>query len=562
MSKGAIPGVAAGAKLMPIKVLDSTNSGSELDLIDALAHAVTNGADVINLSLAFPLGYAPSVELQEALHDAWAADVVMVAAAGNDGADELAWPAASPLVISVGSVRSNATNGTHLAAYSNRGPGLDVVAPGGSLDLDVNGDGWADGVVAQTISLGNPGTISWVLYQGTSQSAALVSGTVLRMLKDGDAPDTIRARLQTGAFSAPNLLSSGSGSPRLNVTSARASTASGGRYTAGAMGFVRRFTVNGQVEIEPTLRVVAMDPTGARLDAGEVVVRIVDEDGVRWDSCTVGVGDGGMCEIVAGRYTDPAVSPDAWIYTVAAVVDGGVGHRPTRALFASDAGEAILAAVEAANVDPDRSLAVYWPQGVDPELGSLHEAFSVTTTGSFLADAPVVTTFTRSHVATQITQENNVPLDLEGTGVITFPTEGWGFMAKQVDLDGGGVGGLGGRLAKLLFLNGSAYASGDLGWHGAHMFAYHDGVIAPNHDEVGVNGEVVDLFDPIVSGPLLGTHIAGLVTSGGRIAADGYEEAVALPAAGALTIGRLAGVATPTGAGEVSVWMMDDDNAE
>jgi hypothetical protein len=559
LSKGAIKGVAAGAALMPIKVLDNTNSGSEIDLIDAIDHAVANGADVINLALAFPLGYVPSLELQEALFAAHEAGVIVVAAAGNDGEDEICWPAASPLAIAVGSVRSNATSGTHLETYSNRGPGLDVVAPGGSMTLDHNADGWADGLAAQTIALNNPGTISWVMYQGTSQATALVSGAVVRLLKDGVAPENIPARLQEGSFSATDALSVGNGAEPLDVTAARASTAQGEAIAAGAMAFVRRFNVGGNIELEPTVRVVAVDEAGGRLTLGEVLVEIVDEDGARWESCVITSTSGGLCEVSAGRYTNPATAPDAWIYRVVGVVTGGVAHRPTRAMFSSDAGEAILSAIDTAGLSTDRSIALYWPQGTDPELGLLHESFSVTSTASYLADAPTVTNFLRSHVGPLIDHESNVTLDLEGTGILDVPLGGWGFMAKKMDLDGGGVGPLGGRLSKHLFLNGSAYASGDLGWHGAHLFAYHTGVMTPGHDELGLNGLVARLDKPVVGSPLAGTWIGGFVTDGGAIGPDGLEEAVALPAAGTLTIGHLLSSGGPSGAGELSQWMFDDE---
>ncbi len=84
-SDGAVEGVAAGVSLMPLKVLDAQNSGYELDLVEAIYWAIENGADVVNMSLSFPIGYVPSLALQEALSAAEAAGVVMVAAAGNDG---------------------------------------------------------------------------------------------------------------------------------------------------------------------------------------------------------------------------------------------------------------------------------------------------------------------------------------------------------------------------------------------------------------------------------------------------------------------------------------------
>ena len=101
-STGAIEGVAPRAWIMPLKVLDAGAGGTEIDLINAIYHAVDNGAHVINMSLAYLPAYTPSPALTDALKYADTNDVTMVGAAGNSGIDGVAWPAASPLVITVG----------------------------------------------------------------------------------------------------------------------------------------------------------------------------------------------------------------------------------------------------------------------------------------------------------------------------------------------------------------------------------------------------------------------------------------------------------------------------
>ena len=62
--------------------------------------------------------------------------IVVVAAAGNDSSEELAYPSRAPGVISVGGT----TKDMCLADYSNVGPGLDLVAPGGGDDSSILGD--------------------------------------------------------------------------------------------------------------------------------------------------------------------------------------------------------------------------------------------------------------------------------------------------------------------------------------------------------------------------------------------------------------------------------------
>ncbi|MEM6927529.1 MAG: S8 family serine peptidase, partial [Myxococcota bacterium] len=108
-SRGELDGVASGVAVMPVKVLDENNAGTELALVKGIRHAVDNGAHVINMSLSFPLGYVPSPALVEAIEYAHLAGVVMVAASGNVGADVATWPAASRLVIGVGALAPGLT---------------------------------------------------------------------------------------------------------------------------------------------------------------------------------------------------------------------------------------------------------------------------------------------------------------------------------------------------------------------------------------------------------------------------------------------------------------------
>jgi len=559
LSKANIPGVASGASLMPVKVLDDTNAGTELDLIDGIDHAVLEGADVINLSLSFPLGYLPSVELRQALSDAHDAGVVLVAAAGNDGEDEIAWPAAHPLVIAVGSSTPTATAADDIASYSNRGPGLDVLAPGGTLSVDHNSDGWGDGIAAQTIASGDPSTIAWYLYEGTSQATAMVSGTVVRLLDDGVAPDDVRARLQAGAFSASDAATYGSGVGPLDVPTVRAATDSDEVLSAGGMAFIRRYVTGSTVEHEPTVQVVVVDDAGNLVTSGDVLVQVEDDVGVSWASCSLNVD--GLCEEDMGLFTVTTGAPDAWLYTVVGVVRGGVAHRPRRAVFTSDGTEIVMAAIDDAAVDSDRAIAVWWPQGNDPDLGQLSESFSITATGSDLGDAPVIGNFTRGHVTSLIDSETTVSLDVEGTGLMGTQPGGFGFMdAKELDLDGGGTGLLGSRTTKLLALDGSSYASGDLGWHAGHLFAAHDDVIAPaTHGTLGLNGTSVPLDGSLPSG-VSGTALGNWVDAGGSVASDGYEAARALSGAGTLDIGRLAAASDTSGNGESSLFVCYDDD--
>ncbi|MDQ0881889.1 Ig-like domain-containing protein [Peribacillus sp. V2I11] len=156
----SMQGINPAAKIMPVKVLDSSGSGDMEKVALGIKYAVDHGAKVINLSLGG--GYSRTIEY--ALKHAAAKNVMVVVASGNDGTDGLSYPASSKYAISVG-----ATNALDLVSdYSNYGSKLDMVAPGtGIPSLVPNGNvTYMDGtsmaaphVAAATALLlsGNPG---------------------------------------------------------------------------------------------------------------------------------------------------------------------------------------------------------------------------------------------------------------------------------------------------------------------------------------------------------------------------------------------------------------------
>jgi len=182
-------GVANGAKIMPIKVLDASGSGEESALAEAIHLAANNGAQVINMSLGFPAGTQASELplLAEAVTYAYNKGVTIVAAAGNDAAASCSYPAAFPEVICVGSTKYDG----NLAWYSNYGTDLALVAPGGAYcasadDLlclllgypyafnDQNKDNWPDGVLQETFDSATYTFDDW-FYEGTSMASPHVA---------------------------------------------------------------------------------------------------------------------------------------------------------------------------------------------------------------------------------------------------------------------------------------------------------------------------------------------------------------------------------------------------
>ncbi len=118
-----IAGLASNVKIMPLKVLNSSGTGFDADIVDAIYYAVDNGAKVINMSLGSS-GY--SYADADAIGYARNKGVVVVAASGNDSGNVRSYPAAFPSVISVGATDQV----DNKASFSNYGYTLDLTAPG------------------------------------------------------------------------------------------------------------------------------------------------------------------------------------------------------------------------------------------------------------------------------------------------------------------------------------------------------------------------------------------------------------------------------------------------
>jgi serine protease len=133
-----VTGLAYRARIMPVRVLDSRGEGTATDIEKGIRFAIRKRVDVINLSLEFGTEVRASEipGIIGAIRDANRAGIVMVAASGNEGERTIAYPARATQVIAVGATTENKC----LADYSNGGTGLDIVAPGGGPDANLQGD--------------------------------------------------------------------------------------------------------------------------------------------------------------------------------------------------------------------------------------------------------------------------------------------------------------------------------------------------------------------------------------------------------------------------------------
>ncbi len=120
-SGAGVRGVAYGADLYYARVL-GPNGGSSSDIMAGVQWLVDRGCKVVNLSL----GGGLKSRTEESFYKRMSERANIVAAAGNDSARTLSYPAGYPVVISVGAVD---VNNNH-ASFSNTGKGLDLSAPG------------------------------------------------------------------------------------------------------------------------------------------------------------------------------------------------------------------------------------------------------------------------------------------------------------------------------------------------------------------------------------------------------------------------------------------------
>ena len=218
-STGVFPGVAPGARILPVKVLDAGRKGNEAALVEGINYAVAQGADVISMSLAFPVGFMPSPDLAKAVQDAAAAGVLIIAASGNHGKDEVSFPAAFGEVIAVGAGRMGKpfapvslacavdkksawlAGAVVRAEYSGYGAPIDVCAPGGSMNHDLDQDGRPDAIPAFSFAPATPNQYEAFLVAGTSPASAEVAGISALFLAAGAEPGDMRALLQSSARS-------------------------------------------------------------------------------------------------------------------------------------------------------------------------------------------------------------------------------------------------------------------------------------------------------------------------------------------------------------------------
>jgi serine protease len=205
-----LTGLAYGASIMPVRVLGADGTGDASTIAKGIRYAVRHGAQIVNLSLEFSLDVSAEdiPDIISAIRYAHARRVVVVASAGNEGVDQVAYPARASPAISVGATTADKC----LADYSNGGPGLDLVAPGGGDDSTLvqgptcNPNKQLPTIRQMTIlDPSNPARFGYPDgYYGTSMAAPQVSATIALVIASGvlgshPTPDQLLSRLKTTA---------------------------------------------------------------------------------------------------------------------------------------------------------------------------------------------------------------------------------------------------------------------------------------------------------------------------------------------------------------------------
>ncbi len=203
-----VAGVNWGAKVVPVRVLGINGSGPNSDISEGIQWAAgihvdgvpdnPNPAKIINLSLGGDRSCSPSE--QDLFNSIKAKGVIVIAAAGNENDDAMNHsPASCNNVITVGATGPDNTR----APYSNYGPRIDVMAPGGdsTQSITVGSKTYPAGVLSTILDDKNNGKPVYAFYDGTSMATPHVAGLVSLMLsKDPNLSfDTVLSRLKASS---------------------------------------------------------------------------------------------------------------------------------------------------------------------------------------------------------------------------------------------------------------------------------------------------------------------------------------------------------------------------
>ena len=187
LSAGANKGVAYGASLMDVKVLNKLGTGKLSDTIAGIQYSVLSGADIISMSLGSDIPCNGLDATSLASDAAVASGVQVVVAAGNSGPlpGTVGSPGCAKEVITVGAVDQF----DNIAVFSSRGP---------TLDERTKPDIMAPGILILAAQAGG----AYTTKSGTSMATPHVSGVIALILEKNPnlSPSQIKSTLKRTAL--------------------------------------------------------------------------------------------------------------------------------------------------------------------------------------------------------------------------------------------------------------------------------------------------------------------------------------------------------------------------
>lgn len=294
---GKFNGMAPDAYVLPIKAFDAAGNGSYTDILDGLNFVYQNRSRfnirVLNLSLGASVqSNYWNDPINQAVMRLWDAGIVVVTSVGNEGSDyaTVTVPGNNPYIITVGAVTDSYTpsdaSDDRMITFSSKGPTVEgfvkpeVVAYGGHISSKMNKD-----LLRNQNYVESETGEDYHMVSGTSQAAAVVTGTVALMLQRNPnlTPDDIKCRLIDSAASMADP-SSGEeygpftqGAGLINAYAAVISTASG----CANVGLDIQADLNGVTHFKGPARVTEQGQLLIALSNGEFVI-----EGSVWDGST------------------------------------------------------------------------------------------------------------------------------------------------------------------------------------------------------------------------------------------------------------------------------------
>src|SRR3989338_5542496 len=175
LNSEGLAGIAPSVELYSVKIMQSSSCFLS-DAISGIEWTIDNNINIVSMSFGFN---SYSQIFKEILEEAYANNILLVAASGNEGTDNILYPAAYDSVIAVGAT----TEKDNLAYFSSYGFEQELVAPG----VDIN-----------STSLGNTYSAS----SGTSLAAPHVAGVaaLIKSYNKSLTNEQIRAKLRNDAL--------------------------------------------------------------------------------------------------------------------------------------------------------------------------------------------------------------------------------------------------------------------------------------------------------------------------------------------------------------------------